>query len=173
MITINRVLFQLLVLFCVCSCAANTDKAVSYKAIVIDEIAGDSLQKSYIDTIVIDEINGYVKYDSGRVVIELTDCGNENWKCISDGSLEFAIPKNGKVSKINWSYRDINYSVIKIDGNAVTSKSYFILAEQKPSADRKIPSKIFLYSESKGILGITMLQSQSLIPVTYMRDDIN
>ena len=174
MIFINyRKLAQIFVVLSFWSCVAHAEsRSLIYKAIVVDEIANNSLQKSYIDTIEIDEKNGHIKYNNGRVLIELVNCGDKNWKCISDGSLEFAIPKNGKVSAKSWSYRNISYSVIQTEGEARTHNTYFILAEPKSSTDRNIPSKIFLYSESKGILGITMLQGQSLIPVTYLREDL-
>jgi hypothetical protein len=149
-------------------------KALAFKAIIYDSVANESLENGYVDTIEIDKKNGVIKYDNGRVLVKLLQCGTKDWVCISDGNLEFSIQKKWKVSEKTWSFRNVEYSVIS-DVSAADlrdrEKIYFILAKRKEMPNKKQFSRVFLYSKARGLIGITMFVEgieKNLVPVTYV-----
>jgi hypothetical protein len=171
MINFTKQLGQTVVFLGVCSCAGIPENnTLLYKGVIVDEISRSSLSGAYIDSIEIDENNKRIKYNNGKIIVGLSDCGDSDWYCISDGNLEFAFPIRKGADQNSWEYRQIKYSVMKSDEVAGGNNAYFILAESSTESGKIIAPKIFLYSVGEGILSITKLQGRSLIPTTYVLD---
>lgn len=161
------------------SACANTYRVESpalYKAILFNEMLDGSLDVSYVDTMEIDKQKGVIRYDDGRIVIQLSDCGDNTWECISDGNTEFAIRRDWHGVDKSWSYRGIIYSVIQglqEPSGGREDRAYFILASPEGKPSEVVLPKIYLYSKERGIIGITKLLKgrDGLVPVTYIRVD--
>lgn len=162
-------------LFSLMACSSIQEQhSMLFKALIFDKTTDRSIGAAYVGTIEIDYGSDVVKYDGGRVLVELSDCGSDDWDCISDGNIEFAIPNDWRGGNKSWSYRNMDYSVIKElsePADARKDTTSFILAQPKDAMSGEVSPKIYLYSKERGIIAITTrLQGRGdIVEATYTR----
>lgn len=157
-----------------CVATHSPEKSIIYKAAVFEEPIDEFVSDGYVDIIEINKDEGVVRYDGDRIVMQLLDCENREWKCISDGNMEFAIRRDWQGKNKSWSYRNITYSVIReLERPSAfrEHRTYYILARPDGPLSEKMSPKVYLYSKVEGILGITkILQGRSgVVTATYIR----
>lgn len=162
----------LMMLMLGCSSSPNRSVLMFGATIVEKQELRGSFEGVYTDTIVINEDTRQVKY-SDRITMELEECSDSGWYCISDGNIEFSIPKRLGTDLGAWSRRGIDYSIVgtqAIEGRGINSASvFFVRAVRK---GRTMEEKIYTYSSKKGLIGITVPQrdvSDRMIVVSYIR----
>src|SRR5688572_915800 len=84
-----------------------------FEAIVMDGSASMSITSARVSSIVIDHAKNIVVYD-GRTKVELGNCGDTSWYCVSDGYIEFAVRRNWKGESGVWSHAGMKYATLDI-----------------------------------------------------------
>ena len=158
------------------SCAVTDDQSTRvYQGVILEAGEKATILDPYLQSIKIDRVSGVIHYGRG-VKMQMVKCDNKEWDCISDGNIEFSIPKTWSHQTKSWSYRGIDYSIISGQySNVLISEPnyYFVMASSRDS-NRAKKNNIFFYSKESGVIGFVIHMAgmnDQVVPVVYVRQN--
>ena len=164
----------------VSGCRLTVPKSgTKFTGVVIETAeAGEAAQTvAYLSTIEIDEREGRIKYDDS-VTFELVACSDSDWYCVSDGSLQFSIPRNLRSNQVSWERGDVQYRILnelRSDGELGSSRdpAREIAVLALKTLNGRQDTRVYVYSQKSGLRGFLISHSDGngkLTPVFYWRD---
>jgi hypothetical protein len=113
---------------------------------------GDETSPSYLERITIDEAEMRVRYGLS-VSTALTDCATDEWNCISDGVIEFAISRTWTFDEDRWAYRGVEYSILE---GSQEDGTIFVMRRGATLESANLRPMVYLYSQRDGLIGFVM-----------------
>lgn len=133
------------------------------------------IENSYMSSIEVDKEKNKVIYD-GSVSLPYEECGNENWMCFSDGTMELAVPRQHNFSELSWNYRGMKYTVIPSSSDNYKFKAGTFISSEPLSKKRDdMKPSVFYLNRQCHVKAITLWffeGNEIPIQVTFLNEEL-